>query len=412
MSIKADRLRYLMEQFDSNQISEEEFSELFALIRENKNEAALKNILRAGLQKEQGAEPDKKRLNLMLQKILQPSNDVVEMHSKRKHFGWLKVAAAAIIILMLGSGAYLRFNRSSQNDKITANIKTPKLTHDVTPGSNKALLLLADGSSIVLDSASKGTLAQQGNTEISKTGDGSLAYNAGNNSSTILYNTLSTPRGGQYQITLPDGTKVWLNAASSLRYPTAFVGKQREVELNGEAYFEVASLTPPTGGEQKKIPFIVLINSPTAGGDGGMKVEVLGTHFNVMAYDDENSIKTTLLEGSVKVTKENATSALKAGQQAAFIKKENKISLISNPDLELAVAWKNGYTSFRSADIKSIMRQVARWYNVDVVYETDIPERTFTGEVPRDARLSELLKIFEASKIHFIIEGRVIKLKP
>lgn len=402
MSIKADRLSYLMEQFDSNQISEEEFSELFALIRENKNEAALKNILRAGLQKEQGAEPDEKRLNLMLQKILQPSNDVVEMHSKRKHFGWLKVAAAAIIILMLGSGAYLRFNRSSQNDKITANIKTPKLTHDVTPGSNKALLLLADGSSIVLDSASKGTLVQQGNTEISKIDDGSLVYNAANNSSTILYNTLSTPRGGQYQITLPDGTKVWLNAASSLRYPTAFVGKQREVELNGEAYFEVSQLY--SSGGREKVPFIVSLK--------GMKVEVLGTHFNVMAYDDENSIKTTLLEGSVKVIKANEVSMLKAGQQAAFIKKENKISLISNPDLELAVAWKNGYTSFRSADIKSIMRQVARWYNVDVVYETDIPERTFTGEVPRDARLSELLKIFEASKIHFIIEGRVIKLKP
>lgn len=404
MSIKKNRIEFLIEQLDSNQISEGELNELFALIRENKNEAALKNILLTGLQKEQIAEPDKRRLDSILQKILQPQNNLVEMHVTKKRFSWLKAAVAASIILMLGSGAYLWFNRSSPNDKITANIKTPKITDDVAPGSNKALLLLADGSSIVLDSAKDGTLARQGNTEISKTGDGSLVYNAADNSSAILYNTLSTPRGGQYEITLPDGTKVWLNAASSLRYPTAFTGKQREVELNGEAYFEVSSLLTSPNSVGKKIPFILNVN--------GMQVQVLGTHFNVMAYDDENSIKTTLLEGSVKVIKENQANMLTAGQQAALIKKENKISIVSNPDVELAVAWKNGYTSFRSADINSIMRQVARWYNVDVVYETDIPERTFTGEVPRDAKLSELLKIFEASNIHFTVEGRVIKLKP
>jgi transmembrane sensor len=407
MSIKADRIRFLIEQLDSNQISEDEFSELFALIRENKNEAALENILRTGLQKEQEAELDTKRLNLMLQKTLQPPNNVVDAHLKRKRFGWIRVAAAAIITLILGSGAYLWLNHSSGHDRITASIKSPTIPDDIAPGSNKAVLLLADGSSIVLDSAAKGTLARQGNTEISKTGDGSLLYNAGTRSSAVLYNTLSTPRGGQYQISLPDGTKVWMNAASSLRYPTAFLGKQREVELNGEAYFEVAPLIHK-GGE--KIPFIVHVDPSS--GKGGMKVEVLGTHFNVMAYNDENSIRTTLLEGSVKVIKENEASMLKVGQQAAFIKKENKVNIISNPDLELAVAWKNGYTSFRSADIKTIMRQVARWYDVDVVYEANIPERTFTGEVPRDARLSELLKIFEASSIHFIIEGRVIKLKP
>jgi transmembrane sensor len=407
MSIKTDRIRLLIELFDRNQISEEEFRELFTLIRENKNEAALKNILQTGLQKEQGAEPDNKRLNLMLQKILQTPNDVVQAHSKRKRFGWIRVAAAAIVILVLGSGAYLWMNHSSEHDRITTSIKSPTLTHDIAPGGNKAVLLLADGSSIVLDSAAKGTLARQGNTEISKTGDGSLLYNAGTSSSAVLYNTLSTPRGGQYQISLPDGTKVWMNAASSLRYPTAFLGKQREVELNGEAYFEVAHLTHKGG---QKIPFIVHVDPFSR--KRGMKVEVLGTHFNVMAYNDENSIRTTLLEGSVKVIKENETSMLKAGQQAAFIKKENKINIISNPDLDLAVAWKNGYTSFRSADIKTIMHQVTRWYDVDIVYESDIPERTFTGEVPRDARLSELLKIFEASNIHFIIEGRVIKLKP
>jgi len=396
-----------MEQFDRNQISEEEFSELLALIRENENEALVKHILLQGLQKEQSAEFDEKRLNSVLQKILQQEGNGVATHGKRKRFSLMKVAAAAIIIVLFGLGAYFWFNRSAQEEKIVADTKNAKLVHDVAPGGNKAILLLADGSSIILDSAAKGTLAQQGNTEISKTGDGSLLYNAGISSSAVLYNTLSTPRGGQYQITLPDGTKVWLNAASSLRYPTAFLGKQREVELNGEAYFEVAPLIHK-GGE--KIPFIVHANPSS--GKGGMKVEVLGTHFNVMAYNDENSIRTTLLEGSVKVIKENEASMLKAGQQAAFIKQEDKINIISNPDLELAVAWKNGYTSFRSADIKTIMRQVARWYDVDIVYESDIPERTFTGEVPRDSRLSELLKIFEASNIHFIIEGKVIKLKP
>ena len=260
--------------------------------------------------------------------------------------------------------------------------------------------MLADGSTITLDDTQNGVLAQQGGTKVLKLSNGLLAYNSkteNKKQETVLYNTVSTPRGGQYTITLPDGSRAWINAASSLRFPTAFTGKDRKVEITGEAYFEVK--------KDASKPFIIRVNNKA-------DVKVLGTHFNINAYANEASIKTTLLEGSVSISSTVATSSstnsstiITPGHQAQL--DAHGIRVIA-ADVELAVAWKNGFTSFKSADIKTIMRQVERWYDVDVVYEKDISLRTFTGEISRSSNLSEVLRLLEASSIHFTVEGNKI----
>jgi ferric-dicitrate binding protein FerR (iron transport regulator) len=208
----------------------------------------------------------------------------------------------------------------------------------------------------------------------------------------------------EMELILPDGSKVWLNAASSIRYPTAFTANERKVEITGEVYFEIEPLAPKGG--KGKVPFIVKINTPS--GVSG-QVEVLGTHFNVNAYSDEPAMATTLLEGKVKVSSlvNGQSSILKPGEQAVLTH-NSQLTIHNNVDMDLAVAWKNGLTAFKSADIKSIMRQVARWYNVEVVYEGTTPQRTFTGGVSRDAKLSELLHLLEVSKVHFRIEGNKV----
>jgi len=202
---------------------------------------------------------------------------------------------------------------------------------------------------------------------------------------------LSTPRAAQYQLVLPDGSKVWLNAASSIHYPTAFAGKERKVEITGEAYFEVA--------QDARLPFIVKTN--------GMEVKVLGTHFNVNAYEDEAMVRTTLLEGAVLMTKDAATALLQPGEQAQLTK-AGDLKLVHNADIAEAVAWKNGLFQLNSADVPAIMRQMARWYDVEIVYEEGVPDGHISGKVPRGMNLSQVLEIFEVSGVHFKIEGRKI----
>jgi ferric-dicitrate binding protein FerR (iron transport regulator) len=250
---------------------------------------------------------------------------------------------------------------------------------------------LADGSTIILDNVQNGTLAQQGNTKVIKE-DGKLAYNLTSTGiNEVLYNTISTPRGGQYQVDLPDGSRVWLNAASSLHFPTAFVGKERRVEITGEAYFEVA--------KNKAQPFIVSVN--------GAEVQVLGTHFNVMAYNDENAIKTTLLEGSVKFVNGSTSSLLKPGQQSQ-LSENGQVKVVSNVDVDAVTAWKNGNFDFQGEDIETVMRQLSRWYNVDVVYRNK-PDELFYAEIPRNTKLSDVLKALELTgKLRFGIEGKKI----
>jgi len=256
-------------------------------------------------------------------------------------------------------------------------------------------LTLQDGSKIVLNDVKDGTLAQQGNTKVVKLATGQLVYDkTGTASAKVLYNTMTTPRGGQYKLTLPDGTEVWLNAASSITYPTAFAGNERDVSITGEAYFEVA--------KDKSKPFHVT--------SGNQTIEVLGTHFNVMAYADEDAIKTTLLEGSVKITENNEAQILKPGEQATVDK--NGGLKISVADIDDALAWKNGYFKFNRVNIKYIMRQLARWYDVDLVYEGSVPHDEFVGKIGRGENIEDVLHILELDHVHFKIEDKKIIVLP
>jgi ferric-dicitrate binding protein FerR (iron transport regulator) len=307
-------------------------------------------------------------------------------------YRWHAAATVALLILA-GSVFYAWQLRKTTSAPATTKAVTRP---DAMPGGNKALLTLADGAVVELDSAQTGPLPAQGNASIlSRPGQLVYSKTALQLTATVSYNTLRTPKGGQYQLVLPDGSKVWLNAASSLRFPTQFTAATRSVDLTGEAYFEIA--------KNAAQPFHVKV--------GGMDVTVLGTSFNIMAYTDEDAIKTTLLDGAVKVIKDKEERLLKPGQQSQ-LQAGSSLKVINDADIELAVAWKNGFTSFRSADIKTIMRQVMRWYNIDVEYEGEIPQRVFTGDIPRDARLSELLQLLEVSKIHFKMNNERLVVMP
>ncbi|MFL5746130.1 MAG: FecR family protein [Niastella sp.] len=316
---------------------------------------------------------------------------------RKKRTRWV---AAATMILMATAGYFLLTHK----DPVPGIVHTLKPeTRPVMPGGNKALLTLGDGSVIVLDSAANGALSQQGKTIVLKKQDGQLIYQSRHNGNqeAVAWNTISTPRGGQYQVVLPDGTKVWLNAVSSLRFPAGFTGKERVVELTGEAYFEVS---------HNNQPFIVEIIS-AAGKPGGNSVEVLGTHFNIKAYDDEPAIKTTLLEGAVKVTKDAASVLLKPGEQTS-ISQSSQPSQPIPVQTEEVVAWKDGRFVFSEAGVETVMREIARWYDVEIVYAGKVPAENFEGEIPRNSNIQEVFKILELSNVHCKIEGRKITVLP
>nr|WP_255487030.1 FecR family protein [Mucilaginibacter sp. SP1R1] len=305
-----------------------------------------------------------------------------------------RIAATVILLAAFGIAAY--YLKRTGKQPLTANNKTVK--HDVEPGNNKAILTLDNGTRVILDSARIGTLAKKGGISIKKTKDGQLIYAVESDNTASVnepgtHNTISTPRGGQYQVILPDGTKVWLNAASSLKFPTAFAGNQRRVELTGEGYFEVT--------KNAASPFIVTINN--------MQVKVLGTHFNIMGYGDEQAIKTTLLEGAVQLSSGGLSSFLKPGQQG--IVEGGGIQVI-DVDAEQAIAWKNGYFVFNRSSIQEIMKQLSRWYDTEVTYEGRIPDDEFVGKIERNVKLSQVLHILELNHVHFKIDNKKIIVTP
>ncbi len=326
-----------------------------------------------------------------------PGGKIVPMRSRRP---WL-AAAIAVGLLLLAGGIYWQLRKQPLPPE-TAVAQMPLPANDVAPGGNKAILVLADGTEVPLDSTGNGTLPRQGDTRITKPGAGQLLYSqAGSATGNIRYNTLRTPRGGQFQVTLPDGTKVWLNAASTLRYPTAFTGRDRQVQLRGEAYFEVAANAAK--------PFKV--NVLTTQSDS-MEVAVLGTHFNIMAYEDEALVKTTLLEGAVQVSSGNRRKRLSPGQGASFNKQDYTLALQENVNTEEAVAWKNGYIQLEGNDIQSAMRLIARWYDVEVVYNAPVPAH-FRGIIPRNVPVSQVLKMMEMTgEVHFEIRGKQLIVSP
>jgi transmembrane sensor len=282
--------------------------------------------------------------------------------------------AAAILLLIVAGASYVFFHRDTTEKVAVAG---NHVIMDAMPGHNGAVLTLSNGRSIVLDTAKNGRLMDG----FTKSGDKITVEEAG-----VEYATLVTPMGRQQQITLSDGTKVWLNAGSSLRFPTRFSGNQRKVEITGEAYFEVA--------HNATRPFMVSA--------GKEEIKVLGTHFNVNAYADEQMVKTTLLEGSVKI---NDKAILQPGEQCG----DGRISKV---DAGVSVAWVFGYFQFEHADIKTVMRQLSRWYDVEVRYEGKITSEIFGGEIQRNLKLSEALELLSVTGIHYTLNGKMLIIRP
>ena len=381
----------LMEQFISGEISPEgkaillpmldnpQYSEeLDAILRENYDSVEIPSI---------SSETTEKFIKELREKI-NTSSKTTES-SVFGLFNWKKIAVAASVLVTIGIGTLVLFQKSDQSSIEVAS----KGSDDKEPGKTGAILTLSNGSKIVLDSVGNGLLTNQNNTAVSKK-NGGVVYTASSDAETV-YNTMTTPRARQYNLELSDGTKVWLNASSSITFPTSFAANERKVILTGEAYFEVA--------KDKKRPFRVSVND--------MQVNVLGTHFNVNAYGDEDAVNTTLLEGSVLLTEKGKKLLLKPGQQAQT-EKSGAIVLKDNVNLEEVMGWKNGVFYFENASLQAVLRQVSRWYDVDVVFEKGVPTRTFEGEIQRNLQLSQVLKILEKNKVRFKIDGKILRVMP
>jgi ferric-dicitrate binding protein FerR (iron transport regulator) len=366
---------------------------------------------------------------LVLQKIKERYPHLVPDSSKssRSRTLWI-ISIAAILLIVFSFGWYFLGHRLPRNTN--ENSKLLSVAKDIKPGGNHAILTIANGFSILLDSMQNGEVTKDGSSSILKEKSGQIVYSndATARANEVRYNRLQTPRGGQYILVLSDGTKVWLNAATSIRYPVSFPGNERKVELDGEAYFEVA--------KNSNAPFKVITPS--------MEVEVLGTQFNVMAYNDEPIVATTLLEGRVKISKGNLNLeennsekslnrsnkkneiVLQPGEQAQIVPviangdkvlkgsepDLHSIKVVKSVDVNSIVAWKNGNTSFEHASIQEIMRAISRWYDVEVIFQGNIPDKKYVGGLPRNTELGDLLNVLGQSGVHFTVDGRKITITP
>lgn len=391
------RLFFLFQLHVSQQLNAEEKAEFLHLLTDLDNEEEAKELLGEAwedFETEKLVFTNLQRKNMLQQIFAAPKN---ELHSTEKRINWQRIFAVAAILLLISSVGVLLLPQGVKNDKpkiVAVKLKKQEVKPDVEAGGNKAILTLADGTKIILDDKSTGKIANQSGVNISKTADGQLVYafgreyksTANSHDAAQQINTISTPKGGQYQINLPDGSKVWLNAMSSLKFPTQFLAKERKVELVGEAYFEIS----PFYAGKIKLPFKVI--SPTADGSS-QEVEVLGTHFNINAYGNEMSTKTTLLEGSVKVINlhSKTESILQPGQQAVL--KGNQ-TYVKTVDKEEIMAWKNGDFLFNNLQLVDIMKQLERWYAIRVDYST-LPNTRYQGVISKHVSLSQVLNMLE-----------------
>jgi transmembrane sensor len=382
MPLQPVRLRYLLRQYLDGRCTREELEELYTFIATDKGDDLSALLEEEFEETRPGSSAAEVNWDWMFGRIMQTK----PVAKERKLNAYWKYAAAAVLLLLLGTALY-----QFLPVRKAAPVAIPAIarqTNDVAPGADKATLTLADGSTVTLDSTGNQVL-QQGSTAIHQQ-NGALQYQAQGNDGLTAFNTLTTPRGGQFQLTLPDGTKVWLNAASSLTYPVSFTGKQREVTLKGEAYFEVV--------HNDKMPFLVLAD--------GMEIKDLGTHFNVMAYSDEANVATTLIEGAVAVSDGGKATLLKPGQQAVHYKNKATGIVVQEADIDQAIAWKNGEFYFSHTSIYDIMRQVSRWYDVDVYYQ-DSPDAYLSGNIRKNVHVSEVFRMLElAGNVKFKIENR------
>lgn len=391
MSTQNNRLQYLVQQYLNDKSTAEELAEFWQQVSQLKDETVIQAELEAfWARSAAGNKVPAMGWEQVLQQVYSKAEPIMQQPVaiplwRKPLFRW---AAAAVVILSLGMAGWWLLN-------INRTVGTPgdvaiTTVQDVpAPQNNRATITLSNGQTVYLDSAGNGALASQGSVQVVKLADGQIAYKGA--ATELVYNTLTNPRGSRViDMTLSDGSRIWLNAGSSINYPVAFVGNDRKVEVKGEVYFEVA--------HDASKPFKVQ--------HGSMNVEVLGTHFNVNAYDDEPDVKVTLLEGSVRVNAEN-TVILNPGEQAV-VEPNSQLNIHHSPDLQQVMAWKNGLFSFTGADLATVMRQLSRWYNVDVKYEGQIPARKFSGEITHDLTLSQLMNGLQSLGIKFNIQGRTM----
>jgi transmembrane sensor len=388
------RIAYLFNLYYTKQATAEEQQELFQLLKDHPVDD--QELIGLMAKEWNGLNPaenlfDEEKSKAILNNILRtPKAQDAPIAVKPKYLS-TRFKIAATIIVTLSIGTYFLIRKTKPENYTLAKTH---MANDALPGENKAILTLANGTTVILDDKQNGVIAKQGNTIVIKNKQGQVGYKAADNieqDTAVGYNTISTPKGYQYNIVLADGSKVWLNAASSLKFPTRFKGAERNVEITGEAYFEVT--------KNPAMPFIVKTNS--------QEVKVLGTHFCIMAYDDESVVKTSLLEGSIRLTSQKSTHVLIPGNQAVLSAHGN-VNIVEAADMDEAIAWKNGFFQFKDENIEGIMRQAARWYDLDVSYQGKIPVRQFTGKIPRNVKLSEMLGMFKYAGINFNIEGQHI----
>lgn len=372
----------LLEQFHKGTISERGMQELMAWYDTFENDPSYNEGLTDGLQRKIKQD----QFAIIEAELDGQLKDAPAHASKRRISLWPRVMIAASFLMVVSVGWYL-FSYHGSPAIETASME------DFQAGSNKAELTLADGQKIILDNATNGKLALQGNTVISKTADGKVMYGNQGDNGAVVTNTMRTPRGGQYHLVLADGTGVWLNAASSITYPSSFNSDVREVEITGEIYFEVA--------HNAAKPFRVKSTNQT--------VEVLGTHFNINAYENESGVSTTLLEGSVRVVAGAAKRVIRPGQQARLNGSQINVQEV---DIDEAIAWKDGYFDFTDSNIQSVMRQISRWYDVDVEFEGPITKETFTGKIPKTFNLGKTIEVMQMSKsVKLTVQGRRIMVR-
>ena len=400
MNYSNSRTSYLFSRYYDKTASQMEIDELFDILKSSSDQE-LAQLMRSEWDNFQNDDAplftfDKSQE--MLDTIMASGRDENNLHeesptvkSRIKPLLFISISAAAAIIILNIIG----LNFWTENSTPTpVQIVTAKAAPIVSPGVNKAVLTLSNGQIIVLDSLNNGVIEKNESFEIKKTENGQLVYHAFDrnykNARNGDFNTVSTPRGGEYRIILPDGSKVWLNAASKIKFPAVFKRNIREVELDGEAYFEIA--------KRSAMPFVVKT--------GKTEIEVLGTHFNVKAYSSQEVMKTTLVEGSVKIKGGNSSLLLKPGQQARLA--GGSMTVVSNVDIEEQVAWKNGLFIFKDATIEEVMSQVASWYDLNVSFEGKIPEKLLTGKVSRSVNVTEFMNLLNYAGVKFKIKGKNI----
>lgn len=389
--------KHLIDRYLNNTLTAEENQQLKYLLQQREHMDSLEQMILADLQQHRPMEKDDEPIRSAILEQLETKMALLDDnqapaigHTYRRP--WRLLAAAAVLLLVIGAWLYFHHPAPLQ-PQVASKPVAPK---KIIPGGNKATLTLADGSEIQLDDSDKGNIAVQGGIRVIKMDNGVLAYHGKNTTGENMYNTIRTPRGGQYEIMLPDGSRAWLNSASSLRFPASFTGPWREVTLTGQGYFEVT--------KDKEHPFIVHTNRTD--------INVLGTSFDIMAYDDEPETNTTLVEGAVTVRHKNSEQTLKPGEQAHLDLISQSMS-IRRPDVDEVIAWKNGKFQFGKSDIRTIMRQIARWYDVEIEYDGDLSGLRLSGVLSRKGDIAELLDALEETgDVHFRTENNKIIVTP